>query len=475
MMVLGVTLAGDGLRAVVAERMRHAIEIVSYHEREIASASPSAEEVRVALHDLIDETRVRDVAMILNVPDVLITRIPNQERLHGRERHQAARLLVESYGFGPAAPFKMPQTRDSSTYIAVARQDRVDTLDRIVREAGGRLAWLDHEAYAWASILPENAQALLVANNAGARLIIAGAETVEIGTYLPADFASGIALGESTEAKISGAILEEIVSAAKANFADVDMIAIDDPAGHYKSALAAILPSSIGIEPFSFDLSPEHTEWALACGVALRALQPGHDRLHVNFTEPHTPLTAATNRLARFVGSGDFVALAAGVALAIGLISWRSETVHELQRKAVLLEQQVIQARQEAAFIDQKLATVATARAVLDRVESAQRSGPLTARQIAVIVDRINLQLTASTLGSTGGSWALSGHALDASDVAGLMTQMQSTGYDSSLTSTEQEGPRLAYAIELDPPAPVALPSPGVRPALPVPGSQVTP
>ena len=179
--------------------------------------------------------------------------------------------------------------------------------------------------------------------------------------------------------------------------------------------------------------------------------------------------------LARFVGSGDFVALAAGAALAIGLISWRSETVHELQRKAVLLEQQVIQARQEAAFIDQELATVATARAVLDRVESAQRSGPLTARQIAVIVDRINLRLTASTLGSTGGSWALSGHALDASDVAGLMTQMQSTGYDSSLTSTEQEGPRLAYAIELDPPAPVALPSAGVRPALRVPGSQVTP
>ena len=86
---------------------------------------------------------------------------------------------------------------------------------------------------------------------------------------------------------------------------------------------------------------------------------------------------------------------------------------------------------------------------ILDYVLEMEAKNP--GRQIAVIVDRINLRLTASTLGSTGGSWALSGHALDASDVAGLMTQMQSTGYDSSLTSTEQEGPRLAYAIELDP------------------------
>lgn len=456
MMILGVTLDAGALRAVVAERTRHAIEIVSYHERPLASVTPTPDEVRVALHDLIDETRVRDVAMILNVPDVLITRLPNQERLHSRERQQAARLLVESYGFGSTVKFKMPATHDGTVFVAVAREERVETLERTVREAGGRLVWLDHEAYAWGSILPENVQALLIAGHFGAKLIIAGSETVEIGTYLPADFAAGAALGDSIEGKIAAAVQAEVIAAAKANFADVDSIAVDDAGGHYKAALAAALPGSITIEPFAFELSPEHTDWALACGVALRALQPGHDRLHANFSDARTPLGEVVNRSRLFVGSGDFVALSAGVLLAFGLIFWRSETINGLQQKATLLEQQVIQARQEASLIDQDLAKVATARAVLERVETAQLSGPLMARQVAAIVDRIGPKMTATTLGSTSGTWTLSGHATDTTQVAGLMTDLQTTGLDTTLTSTGEEGTRFAYAIELDPPAPVA-------------------
>jgi Tfp pilus assembly protein PilN len=458
MMMLGVTIDNGALRAVVAERTRHAIDIVSYHERALASTTPTPDEVRVALHDIIDETHVRDVAMVLNVPDVMITRLPNQERLHGREREQAARLLVESYGFGPTVQFKMPTTHDGTVYVAVGRAERVETLEAIVKDAGGRLVWLDHEAYAWASILPENAQALLVAGHFGAKLIIAGTETVEIGTYLPADFASGVGLGDSIESKIAAAVQAEVIAAAKANFADVDTIAVDDDAGHYALALAAVLPSSMSIQRFTFDISPEHTDWALACGVALRALQPGHERMHVNFSDVRTPLGEVLNRVRTFAASGDFVALAAGLLLAIGLVMWRTETVHGLQLKAAALEQQVIQARQEASLIDQDLARVATARAVLQRVETAQRSGPLMARQVAVIVDRIDHNMTATTLGDSAGVWSLSGHASDTTQVAGLMTNLQSTGLDSSLTSTAQEGPRLAYSIELDPPAPSPAP-----------------
>jgi Tfp pilus assembly protein PilN len=460
MMVLGVTLDAGALRAVLAERTRYAIEIVSYHERPLASVMPAPDEVRVALHGLIDETRVRDVAMILNVPDVLITRLPNQERLHGRERQQAARLLVESYGFGSTVKFKMPTTRDGTVFVAVAREERVETLERTVREAGGRLVWLDHEAYAWGSILPAHVQALLVAGQFGAKLIIAGAETVEIGAYLPADFAAGAAIGESIEGKIAAAVQAEVIAAAKANFADVDTIAVDDVGSHYQSALADVMPASITIEPYAFDLSPEHTDWALACGVALRALQPGHERLHVNFSDARTPLGEVVNRSRLFVGSGDFAALSAGAMLALGLIFWRSETISGLTQKAALLEAQVMQARQQAALIDHELARVATARAVLERVVTAQRSGPLMARQVAAIVDRIGPGLTATALGSASGTWTLSGHATDTAQVAGLMTDLQTTGLDTTLTSTGEEGTRFSYAIELDPPAPVRSPLP---------------
>ena len=100
MMILGVTVDRHTLRAVVAERTRQAIEVVSYYDRQLASANPGVEEFQAAIGDLIDEARVSDVAMVLNVPDVMITRLPNQERLHHRERARAARLLAESQGFG---------------------------------------------------------------------------------------------------------------------------------------------------------------------------------------------------------------------------------------------------------------------------------------------------------------------------------------------------------------------------------------
>lgn len=466
MMILGITVDGDRVRGVVAERTRQAIEVVSYYERPLPSLNPGVEEFQAIIHDLIDEARVSDVAMVLNVPDVLITRLPSQERLHHRERTRAARLLVESQGFGGSAHLKMPMTSDDTVYVAVARQDRVDALDRIVRGAGGRLRWLDHEAYAWASILPETVQAIVVGNEHGAKLIIGGAETVEIGTYSPVEFAPTSIADESTEARISRAILEEAIAAAKANFADVDTIALDDSTRQYRSALASVLPNTIALVSYSLDIAPERTRWALACGVALRALQPEDRRLHVNFAEVRSALGEVTKRISRYVTGTDLGTLAAGAIVALTLVAWRSETTHELGRKAVAFEAQVLSSKQQATLIDEDLAKVATARAVLEHVEATQRSGPVLARQIAAIVERMDPRTSATSLGAEGAGWTLSGHAEDATEVAKLMTAVQSTGFESSLTSTEQQGNRLAYSLSLDPSQPpiVALPPTGGLP-----------
>jgi hypothetical protein len=465
MMILGVSFQGMVMRAVVAERTRHAIEILEYFEQPLASAVPSNDELQAALQNIVDETHVADVAMVLNVPDVLITRLPGQERLHHRERVRSGRLLVENQGFGTGARPKMPTTSDGSVYVAVARRERIDVLDRIVRGAGGRLRWLDHEAYAWAAILPESVQAIVVADAYGAKLIIGGTETVEIGTYTPVEFAATAMVEESTESRISRAVLEEVIAAAKANFADVETIALDDVTDQYRQALTRVLPNTIALVPFTLEIAPERTPWALACGVALRALQLEERRLHINFAESRSLAGEVGMRLSRHLSTVDIGTLAAGAVIAAGLIAWRSETTHDLLHKALALETRVLTAKQRASAIDEDLAKVARARAVLERVETTQRSGPVVARQIAAIVDRMDPRTSATSLGAQSTGWTLTGHAEDADQVARLMLAVQSSGFDSSLTSTEQQGARLAYSLALDPvPSP---PTTGPRAAAP--------
>ena len=312
------------------------------------------------------------------------------------------------------------------------------------------MKWLDHEAYAWASILPETVQAVVVANDHGAKLIIGGSETVEIGTYTPVEFTPTSIVDESMEARISRAILDEAIAAAVANFADVDTIALDDATGQYRHALTGVLPNTISLVPFTLAIAPERTPWALACGVAQRALQPDHRRLHVNFAESRSPMEEATNRVSRYLSVADVGTLAAGAVLAVALIGWRSETTHELMKKAAAFEARVLSAKQQATLIDEDVARVATARAVLERIEETQRSAPVIAREIAAIVDRMDARTSATTLGGEGRGWTLSGHAQDAAQVAQLMTAVQAGGFESSLTSTEQQGSRLAYSISLD-------------------------
>ena len=112
MMILGVTVDRNALRAVVAERTRQAIEVVSYYDRPLPSSNPGIEEFQAAIGDIIDEVRVSDVAMVLNVPDVMITRLPNQERLHHRERPalRACSPRVKGSGVRPASRCRRHRT-----------------------------------------------------------------------------------------------------------------------------------------------------------------------------------------------------------------------------------------------------------------------------------------------------------------------------------------------------------------------------
>lgn len=464
MKILGVTVAFGGIYAVLAERTAHAIEVVSYHERRGADATiPDAEFVTL-LQDLIDETQARDVAMAVGAADAVVRGLPKQEHLSGRERTSAGKLLVENLGFGPQTKVRLVAHGDDGWFVAAARHDHVSSLVALVDRAGGRLSWLDQEGYAWADAMPPDAQALVVVDRGNTKLVVPGRATVESGVYPALEYpAQGFDM--PTERRIADAIVKAIIDAATARYADVDRVAVFDEDGAYLEALRAAAPRVMDVEPFVAEGEGEAGEvvdrrpWALARALAIRALQPRHARIAVNFTERPSASHDLLTRFGALARTADAAAIAAGLLVALGISGWHVATVQQLTTRAVAYEQELKGKQQEAAVIQDELGRIATARSVLERVETAQRSGPLAARNVAAIVERIGAPLSASGLVATNGVWTLTGHAPDDTRVAQLLDALRATGYDSSLNSASAQGSRLAYAIELDerPPAPAPV------------------
>lgn len=457
--VLGVQIGSDALYAVVVERLSHGLEVVSYHERKRREGTDGPADLVAQLQDAIDETGVSDVALTIESSDAIIRHLPNQERLSGRERASAARLLVETLAFDQQTKVRLFSHGDEGWYVAAARHERVNYLVDIVTRAGGRLTWLDHEAYAWADVVPTEAEALVVVDAGIVKLVIPGRSTVEIGTYLTREFpAQGIE--RSTERRIAEDILAKIVEAAQAQYADVDRVAVFDGRDEYLRQLRASTPeNTLDVVPFQFTGEDDdgnevdRRHWALARSLAIRALQPRHTRIAINFTEQKSQsseLLARANSVLRTLDAG---VLAAGLIVAVGLCGWQFTLTSQLTARATAYEVALMSKQQEATLIQAELGRIATARSVLERVEKAQRSGPLEARQVASIVERIGTPISASGLIASNGMWTLTGHAPDDSVVAQLLDGLRGTGYDSTLNSASQQGPRLTYAIELDAPA----------------------
>lgn len=456
--VLGVHIASDALYAVVVERVAHGIEVVSYLERKRHDADDPADLV-AQLQDVIDETGVPNVALAIESGDAIVRLLPNQERLTGRERAAAARLLVETLGFDQQTKVRLFSHGDEGWYVAAARHERVNYLVDLVARAGGRLTWLDHEAYAWADAVPMEAQALVVVDAGIVKLIIPGRSTVEIGTYMTREFPpQGLEL--STERRIAEDILAKIVEAAQAQYADVDRVAVLDGRDEYLRQLRACAPeNTIDVVPFQFigedddgnDVDRRH--WTLARSLAIRALQPRHTRIAINFTEQKSQSSELLARASSVLRTADAAVLAAGLVVALGLCGWQFTLMNQLAARATAYEVALTSKQQEATLIQAELGRIATARSVLERVEKAQRSGPLEARQVASIVERIGNRVSASGLIAANGTWTLTGHAPDDAVVAQLLDGLRGTGYDSTLNSASQQGPRLSYAIELDVPA----------------------
>jgi hypothetical protein len=464
--VLGVHIGIDSLYAVVVERVAHGLEVVSYFERKRRDATDGTADIVAQLQDVIDEAGVKDVALTIESTDAIVRHLPNQERLTGRERNAAAKLLVETNHFDQQTKVRLFSHGDEGWYVAAARHDRVGYLIDIVTRAGGRLTWLDHEAYAWADVVPPEAQALVVVDAGAVKLVIPGRSTVEIGTYLTREFPPQ-GIDRSTERRIAEDILGKIIEAAQAQYADVDRVAVLDGRDEYMRQLRLLAPeNTLDVVPFQFagddeDGNPvDRRHWALARSLAIRALQPRHARIAVNFTEQKSQSSELLARVSSMVRTYDAGVVAAGLAVAVALCGWQYTMTNQLTARVTAYQVALKSKQQEASLIQGELGRIATARSVLERVEKAQRSGPLEARQVASIVERINERTSASGLIASNGTWTLTGHAPDDSVVAQLLDGLRSTGYDSTLNSASQQGPRLTYAIELD--APTVAAAPGV-------------
>jgi hypothetical protein len=436
---------------VVAERTSGSIDIVSFLSYRF-SVSPSTADLEDGLRELMSEAETTRVALALDVPDAMIRRLSNQEQLHARERSRAAKTLAEGAGFGKNSG--SITGRDGTVYVTGAKPEVVAAMGNLVDRAGGSLVWLDYLPYAWAAVLPDGVQSLVLAGQ-DSQLIIVGAQTIEIGVYPAHDFGPGASTDTTYAKNLAQEVLEETVRAAQANFADVDVIAVLDTEHRLGREFADSFPSTIQVRPFELELEPDKIAWAVACGLALRALHADSKyRIHHNFALRRAPYARTLERIGKWVSVSDVTTVLAGVAAAVMLFGWRYETLEQLNRQVSDLSLRVANQRHIAQQVDRDLAHVTTARSVMMQIDGAQRTGPLAARDVARVARRLAGATSATSLvkgTGTDGSLTLTGHAQSMADVASLMSTVNQAGYYATLSSTQREGSRLNYNITLVP------------------------
>jgi hypothetical protein len=436
--ILGCALGPGTVRGVVVGREGRTAAVHGFFERPIPDG-----DVAGALRELIAVAQTSDVAMALSPPDVSITRLPGQEHVFGREREKTARFRAEALGFEPSDSVRVVDGRSKVSYIAAARRTAVASVAATCREAGARLRLLDHEAYAWSAVIPPDAQALVLVDDEKVRLVVLGREQVQLGVF--AWMNDGVA--QSAES-IAASIADAFIEASKVGFADVNVVAVDDAGDRIASLLASKLP--VGrVVPFVLAIDPSKTAWALACGIASRAVRGGGRRLLVNFGERHSELAALLSLTRSRLDFSDVAVVATGVMMSLGLVAWRAESLHELSSRAVMLEKKMTEARAHATEIDRMTQNVAVARSIVTTVDATRRSGPLTAREVAAISGRLRAGTSATSLVADPNGWSLAGHAGGYGDVAGLIGSLAEDGFAPSVNGASVSNGRLGYTVVL--------------------------
>jgi len=428
--VLGCSVEGSVLRGVVISRAGKAATIHGFFERPVRDGDLAS-----ALRELVAVSETSDVGMALSPPDVALARLPGQEHVFGRERDKTARFRSEALGFEPNDPIRVVDGRSKVSYIAAVRRNAVADVTSVCREAGARLAFLDHEAFAWAAVIPSDAQALVLVDEEKVRLVVDGGEQVQLGVFPW----SSVGSPQSADSIVSS-IADAFIESSKVGFADVNIVAIDDPNDRISSRLAAKL--SVGrVVPFELAVDPSRSAWALPCGIALRALRGGGKRLCVNFAEKRSEFASLLATTRSRLDFSDVGVVAAGVLLALGLVAWRYESLHELTTRAVGLEQRITLAQAKAAELDRMTSDVAIARSIVITVDATRRSGPLAAREVA--------GTSAASLTADQNGWSLAGHAGGYSDVAALVGSLAQAGFAPSVNGTSESNGRLGYTVVL--------------------------
>jgi len=436
--VLGCAVDGSVLRGVAISRTGKAATIHGFFERPVREGDLAS-----ALRELVAISETSDVAMTLSPPDVALARLPGQEHVFGREREKTARFRAEALGFEPNDPIRVVEGRSKVSYIAAVRRTAVAEVTSVCREAGARLTFLDHEAFAWAAVIPAEAQALVLVDEEKVRLVVDGGEQVQLGVFPWPSAASG----QSDDAIVAN-IADAFIESSKVGFADVNVVAVDDPHDRIASRLAAKL--AVGrVVAFELAVDPARSAWALPCGIASRAVRGGGRRLCVNFAEKHSEFAALLATTRSRLDLSDVGVVAAGVLIALGLVAWRYESLHELTARAVGLEKQIAFAQAKAAELDRMTSDVAIARSIVITVDATRRSGPLAAREVAAISSRLRPGTSATSLTADQNGWSLAGHAGGYPDVAALVGSLAQAGFAPSVNGTSESNGRLGYTVVL--------------------------
>jgi hypothetical protein len=441
--VLGCAVRAGTLRCALVERGPAGAAVHAFVQRELEGDDGLA----AALREVSAQTGTQDVAFALSPPDVLIVRFPAGDGMPPRDVRRAARLRAEALGFGARDRVELVEGRSGQRYVAVAHRSAVAAVAGACRAAGVRLVFLDHEAYAWGAVIGRGAQALVVVRDDAVRLVVAGSEQVQMGT-----FAWTTGTGPVDRRAIAAAVADAVVDAAKAGFVDVDHVAVDDPAGRVLDDLVVRLAPAT-VTPFALEVDPSRTDWALACGIALRAIAGPGRRLRVDFA-------AGGGRARRAVGlpgalpTGDLVTLGLGVIAAVGLVGWRAETLRELQVRSAVLERQLAGARSASAGLDRATHRLSVARGVVTLVDGARLSAPEAARAVAAVAERMRPGVSISSLAADEAGWHVAGHAASYPAVAALVQTLASRGYRPSVSGLSNAEGRIGYSVTLRGPSP---------------------
>lgn len=439
MKVLGVAARGRHLLyGAVVERTRTRVVVEQYVEASLIGTS-----FEDALKALVDTTGVNDIAFVAAPPDVLIAPIQGQEHLGARERAKSGHLRAEAAGFVSPDRIRTIVAPSGTAYVCAIKHGLIKQYAAAAKSVGARAAFIDHEAYSWSAIMPRGAQALVVVEDTEVRLVVTGAEQVELGVY-PWNQREG-----SSARIIVESIAGALVAASKGRFADVTRLAVWDPSGSLAGLVNAI--PSVDVVPFSLTIDADHTAWSLAVGTAYRAVKgSSRRRLLVNFTDRVGLVEEFLNRVSNGVSFGDVALVSVGCALLVGLCVWRAETIGDLDRRAMQTEQILAQAKTKAASVGRLADGVALSRGIVMIVEEARRTGPISAREIAAIAARVEPGTSVTSLTAEGLGWSLKGHAHSDDHLAKLLGNLTGAGFAPAISATDEQSGRITYSLSLE-------------------------